>query len=77
MPEYKTLKIPLKIWEIFDKYIKSHDTVYIEATGMIHDLIRDKAKELLEEMSKTLEVEKGRDELILKRLEDLEKNTKK
>lgn len=77
MTEYKTIKVPMKIWEVYDKYIKKYDSVYNDATGMIHDLIRDKARTLLEEMTLSLDKEKNKYEIILTRLDELEKKQTK
>jgi hypothetical protein len=54
MPEYKTLKVPIKVYEVFEKYIQNYATVYENATTMIHDIIKEKAKELLIKMNPDL-----------------------
>ena len=71
MAEYKTLKIPQKIWDIFDAYVKTHTTINDSATPMIQDLIKTRAKELLQEMITEMEEKKANWENIKKQLDSL------
>lgn len=46
------MKIPKKIHDIFEEYVKEYPTVHSSGTEMIKDLIKSKAEELLEQMEK-------------------------
>lgn len=52
MPNDFTMKIPRQIHTIFEEFVKNHRTVYQSGTDMIKDLLKEKAKELLETMEK-------------------------
>ncbi|WP_371804532.1 hypothetical protein [Candidatus Lokiarchaeum ossiferum] len=71
MAEYKTLKIPVKIWDIFDAYVKTHTTVNDSATSMIQDLIKTNAKVLLQEMIKQMEEKKANWETVRDQLDSI------
>ncbi len=55
MPEYHTLKVPKKIHNIFERYIRNNETIYESGTAMIQDLIKNRAQDLLEEMKEKSE----------------------
>ena len=69
--EYKSLKVPLRLWSLFDAYLKTHVDVYDSATNMIHGVIKDKAKELLQEMITELEEKKANWEKIKELLDSI------
>jgi hypothetical protein len=77
MPEYKTMKIPVKIYEIFEKYLTTFDTVYDNATTMIQDTIKEKAKELLERLNQDAGQTKKVWEGVNARLDAMEQQMKK
>lgn len=52
MTDLFTMKIPKKIHDIFDEYVKVFPTVHSSGTEMIKDLIKSKAEELLEQIEK-------------------------
>lgn len=71
MVEYKTLKIPVKIWDIFDVYVKTHATVNDSATPMIQDLIKTKAKGLLQDMINEVEEKKANWKAVKEQLDSI------
>jgi hypothetical protein len=77
MADYKTMKVPLKLWEIYAKYVETFDTIYDSATAMIQDVIKEKAKEILGEMNTKLQNTKSQLEELNDRLAALETGTKK
>ena len=77
MPEYKTMKIPVKIYEIFEKYLTTFETVYDNATTMIQDTIKEKAKDLLEKLNQDAAQTKKIWEGVNTRLDAMETQLKK
>ena len=77
MPEYKTMKIPVKIYEIFEKYLTTFETVYDNATTMIQDTIKEKAKDLLEKLNQQGGQTKSHLEALNTRLDAMEQQIKK
>ncbi|UYP43912.1 hypothetical protein NEF87_000197 [Candidatus Lokiarchaeum ossiferum] len=71
MVDYKSMKIPIKIWNTFDAYIKTHTTLNDSATTMIHEVIKNKAKELLQEMIKEMEEKKANWETVRDQLDSI------
>ena len=77
MPEYKTMKIPVKIYEIFEQYLTTFNTVYDNATTMIQDTIKEKAKDLLEKLNQQGGQTKSYLEALNTRLDAMETQLKK
>ena len=69
MVDYKSMKIPVKIWNIFDAYIKTQHTVNDSATTMIHETIKNKAHELLQKMIKQMKEKKANWEKVKEQLD--------
>ena len=52
MKDLFTMKIPKKIHDIFEDFVKKFPTVHSSGTEMIKDLIKTKAEELLKQLEK-------------------------
>lgn len=75
--DYKSMKIPGRIYEIYEKYLSEFDTIYDSATSMIHDVIKEKANHLLQELISKKETEKTSLLEIKDRIDRLETELKK
>jgi F0F1-type ATP synthase membrane subunit b/b' len=77
MAEYKSMKIPIKIWEIYAKYVETFNTVYDNPSTMIQDIIKEKAKDLLNELNAKLQNTKSQLTELNERIQNIESEFKK